>query len=942
MNDINIKQQKHVEKYFEDLFQETDCMERDDELEKYLVQKSKIELRLLMNLESDIFDEWDKSSELNSHPNMIDVGEFYYIVNHNHLFKPNQKLINNSNIGFFWSLSKKYYLGDIIVMDSGTNNDNIVSPIIERAEKIIETDKNILYVRKRSIDAHREFIYTPTVSLFAIHNSYKTEQEAVAKLETLTGINDDILCTKNWFDGRTGWKQYQIMQDIGKYKPNSHEQFYPFYNAKNFITCIVAKNTKTQTLLPITAWTKDRIEQRYYLNIPPLKPYPLSGLPNIHKNQDSTIFLTNSNEIAFENQRMLDDKEIFDKRWVTWPLGEKDPVADVDFSCLKKHPVYYFISEHGSSETAFDTAYAVYTKLKEVGLKDLHFIEYKKVDRQKTNFIFLSCEEFEKKAKVILGLEEEQEDLKFSPKPIKQILNEQLPEREFLLEPILHECSTNLLYSMTNAGKSWLGLCMALIVSSAGTMFTRWTAKKPRRTLYIDCELHESSIQKRIKLISKMQFDGKKYINGKLNNFFCISKRRAAQSALSNDEFQKHVLEFVQKKNIAFVVLDNLSAFTQHNDSAKCWEDIHSWFDQLKLAGASVLAIHHSTKTGEQQRGTSATTNAVDNVIHIKKVKISDDQDEIGMSIYIEKGRDIYGIAKKPFKVQLCPDANPPYCKFCGEIPDIKEEETKKKTNKKSSSDSDSHEKKPELDASAINASKIKVTSVKRKHKIPEERKIITQEIYKKLEEGKAISLIAAELDVSIPSIYQIKGLTQSKAYQAMKGKNIKDKANRNSNILGLYASTADSGQMKEIAKGANISITTARRIIEEMYIGKIAPFYKAKKVYSIDKIAEKVQLNNEIVERIIKKLKMDEIPKLYNDGKSSEEINEQLELSIDDIEKVIGRIELEKEKKAGRQNAMDKLRALHQKGFALTEIIKQIDLPARTIKVEFNRLNKV
>ena len=58
MNDIDKKQKAEVLSYLETHYSDTDCMERDRELEQYLILKSKVELKLLMKLEAQVFDAW--------------------------------------------------------------------------------------------------------------------------------------------------------------------------------------------------------------------------------------------------------------------------------------------------------------------------------------------------------------------------------------------------------------------------------------------------------------------------------------------------------------------------------------------------------------------------------------------------------------------------------------------------------------------------------------------------------------------------------------------------------------------------------------------------------------------------------------------------------------------------------------------------------------------
>lgn len=930
MNDINKEQYKNVRKYLESSFVDTECLLRDREQEKYLIQKSKVELKLLMNLEAQVFDEWSNHLYNDEQSNYLSIrykpaNSGVWERDHNHdtklIFKTDYSSIPPSNN------REKVYLGSQHIYFSLDPNSEcqVLSHVVERNGKLHQ-ECHFLDIEGHDLKIDREFIYTPLIYLHFEVNCHSSEKYTVELLANRLEISDDVFCTKNWLDGRTGWKQYMDMLLLGEHDikqlSDSDDYFICFHNKQGFITCVINRNCNNKTLLPITAWTKGGVEQRYYLNIPPSKPYPLFNLPDIYNKPDAIIFLTDALEIAVDNGFALESKGITGKIWTSW-YGSQDAIADVDWSCLRKRTVYYFITEYSdiSLNEAYETAYAVYNKLRQEFKKiDLHFIEYKPAvvpeNKPQLRFLIMTDEEFEKKAKVVLGIEEEKDDPVFLPQTMQQIISEKLPERAFLLDPILLERSATLMYAKTNVGKTWLALSMGIIIASGGIMFQRWKAKTPRKVLYIDSEMDEKSLQNRIRIISKMNFDGKKYCNGSFrNNFFCISKKRSSKI---NAEFQEHVIAFVKRKGISLVVLDNLTAFTQHNDSARSWEDIHIWLDKLKISNCSVLLVHHTNKAGEQ-RGTSATTNAVDNVIHIKKEnEIVDDSSAFGMSIHIEKGRDIYGLAKETFKVVFSPNDNPPSSVL---FPD----------------DNVSEKKEVALKHNVLHFKDNKNAKGK-KHKSPDEKKAVERKVFELLNEGKAIREIACMLNISAPAIYQINGLTSSDAYKNMRKKRCRSKADRNEQVLALLTERVP---VPDLAHKLGISITTVNRIQNKMFWDKIEPLYRQKKKLPIAEIAAQTEIPEDVVEKLVAKRKIAEIPTLYKAGKSFDEIRKRLALPLELIEKTLAGIEVKKERALGRNAELEKLKDFYEKGFPEEEIIKQVNLPLRTIKVELGRLRR-
>jgi AAA domain len=71
---------------------------------------------------------------------------------------------------------------------------------------------------------------------------------------------------------------------------------------------------------------------------------------------------------------------------------------------------------------------------------------------------------------------------------IEQLLNLKLPPREFILEPILRERESAMIYAWRGAGKTQLGLGLAYAIASGGTIL-RWQAPRPRRVVYVDGEM---------------------------------------------------------------------------------------------------------------------------------------------------------------------------------------------------------------------------------------------------------------------------------------------------------------------------------------------------------------------------------------------------------------------------------------------------------------------
>jgi hypothetical protein len=69
------------------------------------------------------------------------------------------------------------------------------------------------------------------------------------------------------------------------------------------------------------------------------------------------------------------------------------------------------------------------------------------------------------------------------------LLDTPLPVREYLLEPLIREGESMMLWAAPGVGKTMAALSMALAVAGGG-QFLAWNAPKPRRVLYLDGEMH--------------------------------------------------------------------------------------------------------------------------------------------------------------------------------------------------------------------------------------------------------------------------------------------------------------------------------------------------------------------------------------------------------------------------------------------------------------------
>ena len=106
--------------------------------------------------------------------------------------------------------------------------------------------------------------------------------------------------------------------------------------------------------------------------------------------------------------------------------------------------------------------------------------------------------------------------------------------------------------------------------------------------------------------------------------------------------------------DIKLIIVDNISTLvrTGRENEAEGWLPVQGWFLKLRAAGKSVLAIHHSNKSGKS-RGTSKREDVLDTVIRLEHGSGYSPEQGACFEVHYEKNRGIYGEDVKPFEAQL-------------------------------------------------------------------------------------------------------------------------------------------------------------------------------------------------------------------------------------------------------------------------------------------------
>lgn len=256
---------------------------------------------------------------------------------------------------------------------------------------------------------------------------------------------------------------------------------------------------------------------------------------------------------------------------------------------------------------------------------------------------------------------------------MSEFLSMQIPDRGYLLSPILPVQGIGILYAPRGVGKTFAALSVAVAVASGGAVFN-WRAPMPRKTLYVDGEMPATSMQSRLSsLVGGMAIPPQA-----LKNLSLVTPdlQPCAMPDLSTASGQAMIEPLL--KGVDMVVLDNIATLcrTGKENESQSWQAMQAWLLDLRRRGITVLLIHHAGKSGDQ-RGTSAKEDIMDTVISLRRPREYAMAEGARFEVHLTKARGILGDDAKPFEANLITEGNALHWQV-REIEDVELEELKR------------------------------------------------------------------------------------------------------------------------------------------------------------------------------------------------------------------------------------------------------------------------
>ena len=243
--------------------------------------------------------------------------------------------------------------------------------------------------------------------------------------------------------------------------------------------------------------------------------------------------------------------------------------------------------------------------------------------------------------------------------PLKAISMEEfllstLPERDYLLHPVIPEQGIVMLVAKRGIGKTFTALHMSLSVAGGLSLFN-WHAPKARRVLYVDGEMPAISMQERLSALAT----GMAAPPHAMQNFSIITPdiQSRPMPDLATTYGQQALEPFLA--GVDLLVLDNLATLcrTGKENESQSWTPMQTWLLDLRRRGMAVLLVHHAGKSGDQ-RGTSAREDIMDTVISLRRPTTYSVAEGARFEVHLTKARGIVGEDAMPFEVHLRSEGN--------------------------------------------------------------------------------------------------------------------------------------------------------------------------------------------------------------------------------------------------------------------------------------------
>jgi hypothetical protein len=202
-----------------------------------------------------------------------------------------------------------------------------------------------------------------------------------------------------------------------------------------------------------------------------------------------------------------------------------------------------------------------------------------------------------------------------------ELLNADLPVRQYLLDPLMRQSESLMLWAAPGVGKTMAALSIAIAVAGGGK-FLGWRSPRPQRVFYVDGEMHIEDLRDRLKvLLEAVEGIDREAVQ---KNLRILARSYQDPEVdfpdLGKTDGQQEIYSRARNYASELVILDNFSVLVSVDDEndATAMQPVLTFLLKMKQANIATLLVHHSNKGGGQYRGSSKIATTFEAIIGLK------------------------------------------------------------------------------------------------------------------------------------------------------------------------------------------------------------------------------------------------------------------------------------------------------------------------------------
>ncbi len=234
--------------------------------------------------------------------------------------------------------------------------------------------------------------------------------------------------------------------------------------------------------------------------------------------------------------------------------------------------------------------------------------------------------------------------------------NIKIPERPYLLRPILQPGTLGMIYSPRGWGKTMFASAVAIAVTH-GVPIGKWHVESPAGCLYIDGEMPVKDLQQRIRDLTRGLSSPD--VPLAILSSEWLARESWPRPNLLSKEWRDALYTFLSEGKHQVLILDNKAALSPGIDenSSQDWSEVNQWLLSLRFLGVAVIIIHHAGRSGEP-RGTTGLEDSLDFIIKLSHPKGYREEDGCDVDVSFTKARSIFGKDAAPFNFKILRQPN--------------------------------------------------------------------------------------------------------------------------------------------------------------------------------------------------------------------------------------------------------------------------------------------